>query len=577
MSAIKSYFTRAHRSGCINLGNEVLVNFHSDTEFYLGFLQDINGDQVFIDFDCQLIQPQWVSIHRVWRHERRTIQVVDDPVDVHVAVRQQDAGPYVFQPALLLRSCSYASQFLCCVSFNLHLSPSEIKDFEVVHSWQVVEHLPHDRNFYRICLLPIKKIVYRSKKLTLGAGIEESHIIHTLDVGFRNCYYHYEDGTRDRVFVRITEGEIMFLIMYIKCLHRYKNECGAISCWLTETTKKVRMGIEKYLLKCLTNVHSQIKWNVGEETEMMLGDLPLEILSMCLRDLDVTPGKLNRVCAVWNALLGDPASHSSLTIDFCTLTNQRAQQRQETEGYHIGRLLHRLISTKTRILALVNMAHRADTVNHVVSLVAEFLRLKRPVLTLIVKSCRAGVESKVDGNLFWYNNPNVAANYFQLVPLKNLCRRLIVCDFIVDFSIWTDPYFGPRMPNYIKRKEPNKLLIKIPIMPLENDELWIPKFKRELVQNCPPVDLSVREDIKRLHAGWVKRHRYPGKKWLALRHLLEFYGPCEATNQEEYQLYSTFWYNLDLREFDRLPLRNLSLTMLARHYIRHSERENKNS
>ncbi|XP_055351018.1 uncharacterized protein LOC129597476 [Paramacrobiotus metropolitanus] len=265
---------------------------------------------------------------------------------------------------------------------------------------------PKNRQTDRICRFPMQKVVYRSAKLRALGDIQEWHIERVLDVGFRHGRRPLEQG-RDRVFVRIREDEIMFLNMRIQCgcppVRGYT--CGQSPCWLTATTRKVANGIEKYLFEacgraelplynCQQSDVMVLPPFASEETEVMLPDLPSEILSRVVFYLDtVSQAKAMRVCELWNVLLRDQTLPGVVIIDFCALRPQ-LQQRAETEGYGLGRLLHRIVNTNTKILALINMSYRADSIDPVISLIADILVLMSIRIPLIiVKNCWAPIKS----------------------------------------------------------------------------------------------------------------------------------------------------------------------------------------
>ncbi|XP_055349265.1 uncharacterized protein LOC129596109 [Paramacrobiotus metropolitanus] len=444
-----SYFSCGARRGRFNLGNTVLVNLTSDEEFFLGYLQDIIADQVFIDFDCERIAPQWVSMQRVWHHDKPSI-TLQLSREVYVAIRREADGPYVFGPAFLECSCNYANQFLCyafldhpCYSFQTQDS------VRVVHSWQVIPRLPSDPMIDRICRLPIKKVVYRSAKLRALSSIQEWHIERILDLGFRQGKRQSGQG-RDRLFVKLTDGEIVFLIMRIQCSfpHTVSVDCLQSTCWLTATTRKVIAGIEEYLLHAsrtaadLRNFRHRslpsiavLSSPAARGNEPTLPHLLPEILSTVMYYLDVvSQGKLKRVCQLWNVLLRDPASSTHVTIDFCTLSLQ-LQQRAETEGYRLGLLLDRIVNAKTKTVALVNMSYRMDNVDPVIALVVDVLIINRIILPLvIVKNYWAPIVRSPYG-LYNRYTPDLSERrkiHFQLLFMKKICRRIIVLNAVIN-------------------------------------------------------------------------------------------------------------------------------------------------
>ncbi|XP_055335715.1 uncharacterized protein LOC129586480 [Paramacrobiotus metropolitanus] len=273
---------------------------------------------------------------------------------------------------------------------------------------------------------------------------------------------------------------------------------------------------------------------------------------------------LVEVCALWNAILGDPASAPYVTMDWAAFSSQQPQ-RSETEGYRLGMLLHRVVSKSTKTLALINMQHRADTLSQAVSVVVELLRLKPIIPIIIVKNPRAGIERVPIAGIINWSRPELAKIRFQLLPLKAVCQRLLVSNFTVCFSHILLPKFYPEMPKYCSQKPRNlKLFIKIPIMRFRKDEWddgWTQQYKAELNRHCPPVTSAIVDKLRRRHMRWLGSVPYPGKKWAALRMFLEFYGECPTAD------IVTYWRDLDLRNFENISRCNLAPMMLAYHYI----------
>ncbi|XP_055327295.1 uncharacterized protein LOC129580679 [Paramacrobiotus metropolitanus] len=599
---MNSYFTCGARRGQFNLGNTVLVNLTSLDEFLLGYLQDINGDQVFIDFDCERIAPRWVPLQHVWHYEKPRI-TFDLPCNVYAAVRREVGGPYVVQTAKLLCNWSYDNQFLCCVAEHVSCS-TEKYQAHIVHHWQLIERLPRNRHIDGICRIPIKKVVYRSAKLRLLNDVQEFHIERLLDVGFRQGHRQIVMD-RDSAFARIREEEIVFVIMRIQCCYPrvmcpLSRKCGHNTCWLTDTEKKVAAGIENYLFQ--TTGLTEHLGNVGyrpqpdiavlsslalkEQNKFGLSNLPPEIMSTVTYYLDtVSQGKLKRVCELWNTLLSDPTSSDYITIDFCALS-PLLQRRAETEGYRLGRLLHRIISTRTKTLALVNMNYRADTVDPVIALITDILTMKRRIPLIIIKNCWANILKPKygPGVCYYMYTPDIfewRKIHFQLLLLKKVCHRLQMFNVVINCGAWKGVLF-PRQPgNYGRLKQPDSLIITIPKLEFDesaSDADSIMQLKQALERHCPPVNPSVRNQIRRLHAGWVQRYRCPSDQWDGLRQLIELFGIGVAADHATQWCYggldcdvarnhALYFCDLDLTDFEGLPMGTIILNILARAHI----------
>ncbi|XP_055351035.1 uncharacterized protein LOC129597489 [Paramacrobiotus metropolitanus] len=211
-----------------NINNAVMVNLVGD-DFYLAYLQDIDGDLVFVDFDCTKIPSWWVSADRVYRHNLYGERVKHD--SVFVAVREEDNGPYIFRPAKLLRNSTLSTNYLCCVSLNTTQDPKN--SFRVVHQWQLSSVLPSQYTDLptKITEDHVEKVVVRVDNMGFLKHIDEYHITRLLDMGFRDGFSpigwrafdvaHKDD--RDQLFVRLTGRTLTFVIMQASCFHVFWN------------------------------------------------------------------------------------------------------------------------------------------------------------------------------------------------------------------------------------------------------------------------------------------------------------------------------------------------------------------
>ncbi|XP_055351045.1 uncharacterized protein LOC129597497 [Paramacrobiotus metropolitanus] len=285
-----------------------------------------------------------------------------------------------------------------------------------------------------------------------------------------------------------------------------------------------------------------------------------------LQYLDVhSQAAAKRVCSLWNALVPDPASAAAVTVDF-TQISDTLPGLLETEGYRTAYLLHRVVSQKTKALALLHLDHRTDCITALVGCIKELLGLKQTNIFLIsVSYCRMPFESRRVG----CSNPDEPIHgkiLFQLLPLKKLCRHLRIRHLVMDFSLCN---IRPRTFFMKKiRDECEKtcnLMIVIPVMDVENDDenANVRSFKRALETCCPTVDNATKKRIRKLYTRWLRTIPYPNEQWTGLRRLLELFGVLECGNTDETEA----WENLDLRNFDNIPFGNLQLSILAHFYV----------
>ncbi|XP_055354389.1 uncharacterized protein LOC129600030 [Paramacrobiotus metropolitanus] len=104
MNATSVYFRKLFSgSRKVNYGNTVLVK-RDDGQWWLGYVQDIEGDHFFVDFDAATINPQWIHSRYLWPHHflsRASGSQQNSPVQV--AMRLAEANPMIFRPATIIK------------------------------------------------------------------------------------------------------------------------------------------------------------------------------------------------------------------------------------------------------------------------------------------------------------------------------------------------------------------------------------------------------------------------------------------------------------------------------------------
>ncbi|XP_055345406.1 uncharacterized protein LOC129593208 isoform X2 [Paramacrobiotus metropolitanus] len=131
--------------------NTVLVHNDNDS-WWLGYIQDMEGDHAFINFDSTIVAACWVHMRAVWPFplywDRDGHGTNPDcrNAPVFVALRDEDNGPFRFRPAVILEliSCckTFEGMFYITTDASYANTPLQKPRFEMVGDGQVVNLLP---------------------------------------------------------------------------------------------------------------------------------------------------------------------------------------------------------------------------------------------------------------------------------------------------------------------------------------------------------------------------------------------------------------------------------------------------
>ncbi|XP_055349695.1 uncharacterized protein LOC129596441 [Paramacrobiotus metropolitanus] len=575
---VGDYFKPAKRDRRqANMGNTVLVNLDGEKDFYLDYLQDINGQNVYVDFDCTTIPPRWISAQRVWLHElleKQYPQSQESPA--YVALRQQPNGPYIFRPAIRMKR--YSTHGDLFYSYVRLANDTAARPWRLVHRWQMVERLPElsaPSLLERLPAVNYRKFSVSAPQVRLLEHIDEHRIISVLNAAFRGGYSNFAGW--DRVFVRMEGDTIHFLVMDIYHYHP-RHRCANPRCWTDSTAEKVEAGLRDYMMPYCNHPEFRPRLlRFGEEKldeQPMMNFLLPEIMSEIVLHLDVrSQVRGQRVCSLWAELLDNRASAVSITLDLHNISAHMPTQAA-TEAYHVAFILNRTVNETTKTLTLIGMTQRSgdfdlpyDTLQNQIE---EYLRLKRTqLLAIVVQDYRSAFRTI---SMVPILMPRLREHDVYFIPsrLNSLCRKLLLVNCVVELGTWLKSKGSvnkfPVLPGWDAADSPDFFVTV--------SRFWMTSKRKMpgdpglfghfgVVIGCggPPVSVSVRDKIKQLHAYWVDKVPYPGKEWEKLRQLVELFGLCEMS------LAPGFWSELDLRNFDGLPLTNLLLAVLAYLYL----------
>ncbi|XP_055352824.1 uncharacterized protein LOC129598794 [Paramacrobiotus metropolitanus] len=575
MPIISEYFSRgrSRRQGQLDVKNPVLVNV-ADNEYCLGYLQDVDGDNLFVDFDCTTLPPWWFPAGRVWFYNLNQGYYPTDK-EILVAVRNEPTGPYIFRPAIVV--WYYCDLFLC----RLIRKPvdSETTSLHFVHRWQTA-YWDGGSVMKRSSKLDVEKVVICLKTTEITDEIDGFNIAEDL----KACYPGSDTVSPrfvDRIFVRNKENEIVFLIVIgggiydATPYYLFARPCCKIHSRGPVTAGKVVASVRKYLHLRSNKPEFPRIMPASDRTECPFTFLPTEITKETLLYLDVhSQAVTKRVCALWNILMSDVDSSVFATIDFSR--KGMSPFHRATTSYHYGFVLNHAVSRDTKVLSLLKLSQRVNNNESMAAL----MEITSTVLTmnnahlsvLLVKHWEVTVNRppgvKFESTDFF--DFQTSERHYPILPLqlKKFCRQLVFSQFVVDFDMHFDKktfpkYAKHRMPGFAQASTLSSLRIEIPNVRFAGEDSFddsTDRFTRTLDDCCPTTDWFTKEQLWRLHAAWVHTVPYPGKKWVVFMQHLEYYGIRQHVG-------SSVWRDLDLREFDNLPFSKLSLAILTRDYL----------
>ncbi|XP_055343572.1 uncharacterized protein LOC129591788 [Paramacrobiotus metropolitanus] len=407
MSATTRYF-RELWSGAweVNYGNTVLA-LRDGGQWWLGYVQDVNGPHFLVDFDARSVPAQWIHSSRLWPHHflyKDLFPLVTDSLPV--ALRDSHDGPMIFRPATIVaqrkarvlivrlgdkaqdRSQSnttppgkgylvYRNQ--CTrrlpvpedgqnffqrtdgLTFRKHVIP-----FPGAGALRAVDSLPafvgracqfalgsgdyFDYDEYTGEHCPIGRRVrnnlttFYSMPVRPGNGFEPQHISYGAHVGVR-------------VFVRAATDTLTFV-----CLELQHAASGRRMWWDEAALKKAcRRYLRNQSALAMDAFPGALDYGstddtVADEEEMSISQLSLPILTGILTNVDAeSQFRFSRVCALWREILGKFTDKRVVMLDMAGKKPYEQEWCLESEygEYHLLATLDRFIRPDTETLLLM--------------------------------------------------------------------------------------------------------------------------------------------------------------------------------------------------------------------------------
>ncbi|XP_055341940.1 uncharacterized protein LOC129590633 [Paramacrobiotus metropolitanus] len=589
-----------------NLGNTVLIN-RGDDVWMLAYIQDIDGDNIFVDFDCAELAPCWIHSQYVWQHHFCEPQI-DNISLVHVAVRKTYNGPYILRPGLLFDRVA-----LLYVVRNK--DTGEPAPQHVVHRRQIVEELPTEQPslWGRLHEIPIIKLTFRSEHNRFIRKISEYEMLRFVQLVFSSAGYSLYGWESHRFFVKLVDDRMVWLFLGINQWRMYKDGLSghcpfSADCerrlvtaaenlvrYYSYTERELEARWNVYMLAVAQNgfgfpspqtlaeltgtwfapcscrnlsteytkasyccrptceqaaLHQTVdQFTISDKITYMPGKVGITILPEVLLQLDCRSRALvRRVCYVWKTTID--ASNSTLVIvDFQTIRHHPAGL-PETEEYYYSGLIDHSVKHSTRTLALLNLGRRGDDVHDELDGMAALFRLKKIELpTIIIKNSVAPSE-------LFCGRFSMERNLFHLPILAPYCRQLLVCnysildifcscprDFLEPFEPWHSEDISVTL-SFMRFHDTNGL----------HDEDILRYFMALVEENLP----SVETIIEKIRQNWIAMAdvvAYP-EGWQHFRQFLQKHAFDGNVLRDNY------WATADLRDFETLRLSRFQTHLL---------------
>ncbi|XP_055354769.1 uncharacterized protein LOC129600307 [Paramacrobiotus metropolitanus] len=609
-----SFYLRQLYSGRreVNYGNTVLVR-RSNGKWWLGYVQDIDGDQFFVDFDASTISAQWIHSRAIWPHYFLGNVRPYYGSSVQVAVRDVENGPLVFRSGTIIEGvCS--GTFVAVRLMNRN--PRSVESPCFVHSSQLVSKLPvpdKDPNFFGKC----KGFVYRKHVI----GFEQAHLLR--DVRFLpkyllrtcrlkldnfdrgcnascrlkrcditesytirfQCLVHQRDHELDvscRMFAKLGTDSVKFV-----CGELHGDAAGCSMIWNTWTlTEACRTCLSEQQLGMagqIIPVNCGITTSQLDEGEINITDFPHPIVSQILYNLDIVTRyvSMRRVCALWRILLQEHAADHDIVFDVHSLCFKRPSDREFSVEYvyfahKIVVLLKDFISPYTRTLIFTDDSqqhhHYTNRCNFQQALYesTQILKLKAVRLPLlIVKNGGDVAEDRTQCFLSITRNAQGQFGCQQLAWLGSVCDELLLINYTASIpsacnSLLTTLFYhvdhtwlddGHMMR---RQDESAHLNVVIPFLRFRRTETPAEQCRRFVAsvnERCPAVSPEVYAKVKGVHARWVQTLCYPFQ-WTGIRMFLDLFS-CARPGSHPQR-----WTGVDLRQLDVTMLSPLALHIL---------------
>ncbi|XP_055353427.1 uncharacterized protein LOC129599262 [Paramacrobiotus metropolitanus] len=547
-------------------GNTVLVK-RDNGQWWLGYVQDIEADNFFIDFDASTISAQWIHTSHLWPH--------------HIPGMFRGHSEMVALRDEIVRVNEESSD-------TPEQSP-QTSTLHLVHHTQFAS-APYESDcfFGRTTWILYKKHVISYPKAHLLREVDFLPTFLANESRHRGCDEVYGFRVGCRVFVRADSDTITFICAEVH------GETNRNNVWANENAAHSSMFWNEDALKeaCENYLTAQL----AEQSDLVqvppislpqglvepvINDLPHPILAWILLNLDVDSQlKTHRVCAQWRLLLLEQDWHRHIIFDspgMCTIKSYDEQRVVDKyyRSFKFMTILNHTVNENTQTLALIDEGEYGRSSNCSFDIqdkmwgIKILLKTKSICLPRIIILNGSDAARTSSFSLLALNRNNDTGEYecHALSKLMKVCEELLLINYNASeaingsaFSILCkdQAHMMLRERDLIRLRDYVRPDVIIPFLRFRSTETAAEQCRRFLAaanDNCPPITQHVREKVTAIHARWLRTFKYP-EEWSRIPIFLEIFnsfGPDENRVR---------WDTMDLRQLDISALSRVTFAAL---------------
>ncbi|XP_055354092.1 uncharacterized protein LOC129599794 [Paramacrobiotus metropolitanus] len=594
MEAFTSYPFRGLESGpCeINLANTVMVQ-RDNGDWWLGYVQDIDEDLMFVNFDSSTAPAGWIDS----RHVRAQSLLNDDlcyKMDrkvaatgsyvVQVALRNTENGPHVFRSARLLTSTTAFGLFV--VQLDQGITPQRL----VVHLWQIAVAIDpvmdapplYNRTrgiYYRKFNVPF----VNTGRITM---LDMADICDCLDRAARtpanssDGYYPGNDHVAYRVYVAVSGDHLKFICAQLQD----ENENNRAE-WNLDTLTEACTNC--YPTPDLPVLHDIVidapQQRLTFDNDGWIADVVYSVMAYVLFSLDLhTQAEAKRVCTLWHQLLSERCASRHVAIDFSIVEpNELINDSYGTPSCHnifnLSWGFDKALTAETKSLTLLDNLQCTD-LTIVTQVFVALMNVRGIQLDyILIKDgfSHPGITSLSDH--VSVSDGHLAEREWKchcLTKLSTVCRRLVLQNYTVGDI--TDPLeylhrydevpretLGLLSARFHPQERFQKVPVTIPYVMLQSEDgnaSTLRQFLLAAERNLPPMDASMYNHVRSVHSRWVEILEYPSQ-WHCVRRVFQLYCGFQPDGGER------TWTDVDLRLVDVSTLTKLTIAAINACFI----------
>ncbi|XP_055356912.1 uncharacterized protein LOC129602009 isoform X2 [Paramacrobiotus metropolitanus] len=570
----------------VSYRNTVVVR-GCDDAWWLGYIQDIDGEYAFIHFNSTLTEARWMHSRDVWPlpsywDTELCIREGYLNVEIFAALRDEDNGPFRFRPAIILKILSGCNSgcsmvYIKTVGFSSDAAPQD--RLELIHEGQVASTLPPsgasllDR---REGMLYTKYwIPFDQAETVLSEPSDKFRMIKHLQDALRARMHSLRGqylADDCRFHLRIDSGGCMFIIV----IHATDATDVEPTHWMSETLPTVLKThlTSRASLPPIRNraFHGNEYVFCGADIEIgslmsttCISDLTHSLLSDILSHLDLhSRMKTKRVCGLWQLLLNSSRmiQHVMISFESCW------QLKVDSDNcFKVASLLSSSVSSATKSLTLLNVF--PPQYGFFLGSMLNALEIKLPFLMFKdhtdVKPLRARQQKQSRLKHGIAVRLTAYKHYCNFVVLKNWTVAALFGQHLYDILEKEPVSYEPYEPGVTSRLLPaherewmirltcqpdelviDKLQITIPkvILPCRDGKMHMTsRFMCVLNDNFPPVTQDMVVKVTAVRARWLRTLTYP-QDWQSIRSYLLIFSGFHSDGRPK------VWDDIDLRCVD---------------------------